>query len=378
MAERQHPALQAGLARIENAQAGIQTARARLNPEAALLAGKQTGQGPGGPSNVVPLVTFSQQVEWGALRPSRIHVAEKNLDITRRLFDETELSVLSQVRRTFYEVLRREAEIDLANGNLQLVEDLRNRIQVRVDVGEAGRLELTRAEAEVASARMQVSSAKLRRVAAIARFSAAVGDTLDSGVQLQGALDAAVTLPPLPEIRTDVLAKNPALAAARAAVSRAESQIDYEKALRRPQPSFRAEVDMSGPMYRAGISIPLPTRNHREGQIAEAVANLRAARAESNARELEITTALESAYGRYEAANQQVELLSAGPMRAAEAALTAAETAYQLGERGILEVLDAQRLLRSVRQDFLTAEYDREASLIDLDELQAVDLRSRP
>lgn len=378
VAEKQHPALLAGQARIETAQAAIQTARGRLNPEAAVLAGKQTEQGPGGRSNVVPLMTFSQQVEWGALRPSRILVAEKNLATTRFLFDETRLSLFSQVRRTFYEVLRREAEIDLADGNLRLVEDLRNRIQVRVDVGEAGRLELVRAEAEVASARTQASSARLRRIAAAAQFSVAIGGSLDDTIQLQGTLDPVVKLSPLSELRTEVLAKHPALAAVRSEVSRAEASIEYEKALRRPQPSLRVEVDMSGPTYRAGVAIPLPTRNRREGPIAEAVGELRTLRAESSARELELMTALDSAYERYELANQQVELLNAGPLRAAEAALTAAETAYQLGERGILEVLDAQRLLRGVRQDFLTAEYDRQASLIDLDELRVVDLRSRP
>ncbi len=378
VAEKQHPALQAGQARIDAAESAIQTARGRLNPEAAILAGKQTEQGPGGRSNVVPLMTFSQQLELGALRPTRIQVAERNLATTRFLYGETRLSLLSQVRRSFFEVLRRDAEIGLADGNLRLVEDLRNRIQVRVDVGESGRLELVRAEAEVASARTQASSARLRRVASAAQFSIAIGGSLEDNVQLQGALDPAVKLSPLSELRTEVLGKHPAIAAARSEVGRAEATIEYEKALRRPQPSLRVEVDMSGPTYRAGLSIPLPTRNRREGPIAEAVADLRALRAISSARELELMTALDSAYERYELANQQVELLTAGPLRAAEAALTAAETAYQLGERGILEVLDAQRLLRGVRQDFLTAEYDRQASLIDLDELRVVDLRNRP
>ena len=40
------------------------------------------------------------------------------------------------------------------------------RIQVQVNVGEAARLELTRAEAEVASARIAVRSAELRQAAA--------------------------------------------------------------------------------------------------------------------------------------------------------------------------------------------------------------------
>ena len=43
--------------------------------------------------------------------------------------------------------------------------------------------------------------------------------------------------------------------------------------------------------------------------------------------------------------------------------------------RGILEVLDAQRLLRSVRLDYLNAQFDRQAALVDLDELRGVDLR---
>ena len=34
-----------------------------------------------------------------------------------------------------------------------------------------------------------------------------------------------------------------------------------------------------------------------------------------------------------------------------------------------------QRLLRSVRLDYLNAQFDRQAALVDLDELRGVDLR---
>ena len=56
-------------------------------------------------------------------------------------------------------------------------------------------------------------------------------------------------------------------------------------------------------------------------------------------------------------------------MRDAEAALRVAQAAYRFGERGILEVLDAERVLRAVRQDLLLARYQLQASLIDLDSL---------
>ena len=94
----------------------------------------------------------------------------------------------------------------------------------------------------------------------------------------------------------------------------------------------------------------------------------------SPARSAEIKAALESAYGRYQLANQQLAAFEEGLLREAAEAVRAAETAYQLGERGILEVLDAQRVLRTVRLDFLNAQYDRQAALIDLDELRALDL----
>ena len=58
--------------------------------------------------------------------------------------------------------------------------------------------------------------------------------------------------------------------------------------------------------------------------------------------------------------------------------MRAAEAAYRLGERGILEVLDAQRVLRTVRLEFLNAQFDRQAALIDLDEVRAVDPRRIP
>ena len=46
-----------------------------------------------------------------------------------------------------------------------------------------------------------------------------------------------------------------------------------------------------------------------------------------------------------------------------------AEAAYRFGERGILEVLDAQRVLRAVRQDLLLARYELQSALIELDVL---------
>ena len=51
-------------------------------------------------------------------------------------------------------------------------------------------------------------------------------------------------------------------------------------------------------------------------------------------------------------------------MREAEAALRVAEAAYRFGERGILDVIDAQRVLRLIRADLLTARFEQQAASI--------------
>jgi cobalt-zinc-cadmium efflux system outer membrane protein len=56
-------------------------------------------------------------------------------------------------------------------------------------------------------------------------------------------------------------------------------------------------------------------------------------------------------------------------MREAEAALRVAQAAYRFGERGILDVLDAQRVLRGVRADLIQARYQLQEARIKLDQL---------
>jgi cobalt-zinc-cadmium efflux system outer membrane protein len=49
-----------------------------------------------------------------------------------------------------------------------------------------------------------------------------------------------------------------------------------------------------------------------------------------------------------------------------------AEAAYRYGERGIIDYLDAQRVLRTTRLDFLNARYELQAAMIEIERLRAV------
>ncbi len=376
MARDSHPQLSAGAAQIEAAQAGITTARARPNPEFGAMAGRQTYRVPGNVSGFVQSYSFAQPLELGGLRPARIELARRGQASSELALAEVRLALLSGVRRTWFQALRTREEITILSENLRLVEELRERIQVRVEVGEAGRLELVRAETEVATARNAVASGRLQYLTALSQLRAAIGLPMDAEINQQGgALDPPAALGSLQELRRETIEKHPSLALAQAEVRRAESRLEYETASRRPQPSLVAEVDRppDTPTYRLGISIPLPFWNRREGPIAEAAALVKQSQAFAQNRQLQLVASLESAYGRYRISTQLLESYQQGVLREAETAVKAAEAAYQLGERGIVEVLDAQRALRTVRLDFLNAQYDRQEALVDLDELRAVE-----
>jgi cobalt-zinc-cadmium efflux system outer membrane protein len=121
--------------------------------------------------------------------------------------------------------------------------------------------------------------------------------------------------------------------------------------------------------------VTLPAWNRIHVLIGEADAAVRQASAEANLLRLELNSALESAYRRYQLAGRQVAVYDDGVLRSAEAALRAAEAAFRFGERGVMEVLDAQRVLRAARLEFLNAQYDRESALIDIEQLRTDELR---
>jgi cobalt-zinc-cadmium efflux system outer membrane protein len=65
-------------------------------------------------------------------------------------------------------------------------------------------------------------------------------------------------------------------------------------------------------------------------------------------------------------------------VREAEAALRVAQAAYRFGERGILDVLDAQRVLRSVRADLIDARYQLQEARVLLDRLTGQHIEHSP
>jgi cobalt-zinc-cadmium efflux system outer membrane protein len=376
--ESHNPTLTGAKARRESAQAALITAKAYPNPDIEVGGGASTGLGQGALSGDNELLYLSQPLDLPFVREARRQVAEAGIVSADEANRFVWLTVRAQARLAFYEILRRQAELAVAEDNQRLLSQIRDRVKLKVEVGEAARYEEVKAEAELLNAVKLGESAQVRVEDAKSALRALFGAALPSQFDAAGELPPATSdLPPLEHLRAEVLSQQPALQVTRAEVQKAEARLKLEERLRYPQPTLKvgAERDPGLESWRVGISVPLPLWNQRQGPIGEAAADLRQSEAQAAQQELAVLRELESAYNRYRIAHRQVETFEGGLLRQAENALKVAEAAYRLGERGILDYLDAQRTYRGVRNDYLNARFDRQAAWIDLERLTAAELK---
>ncbi|MEI7866334.1 MAG: TolC family protein [Candidatus Methylumidiphilus sp.] len=373
-----NPTLAAAQARRESAQGALETARQYPNPTFEGGAGVGKERIDGGRTGTSGIAMLTQPLDYPFIREARRKVAEAGIVSADESNRSVWLTVRTTTRQTFYEILRRRAELDIAEANERLLQQIREKVQLKVEVGEAPRYEEVKAMAEWMNAVKLKETAQVRVEDAKSALHALFGDALPYPFEVEGELPPLPTnLPPIEKLRDEVLAHQPLLNQTRAEVARTRAKLGYEQDLRYPQVSVVGymERDPGLDRWQLGVSVPLPLWNQRQGQIREATADLSQAEAVASQQELTVLRELENAWNRYRIAHRQVDTFEAGLLKQAENTLKVAEAAYRLGERGILDYLDAQRVYRSVSNDYLNARFDRQSSLIDLERLRALELK---
>ncbi|MEK9952907.1 MAG: TolC family protein [Curvibacter sp.] len=364
-----NPTLQGARSAREQAQAGITTAGALPNPRLEVSDGRQRPAGLAGSSGNISGWGVSQLIENPWLRSARVDAAEQGLRSSEAELGLTRAEVVAQVKLRAYEVLLRIEESRAADDELVLLEQTRDRVRLRVNSGEAARYEIIKAEAEFISARQRQQTAQLAVEQARIRLNQLAGGQLPLGWTLSARLDDTLPAIRAPLLREQLLADNPELQSLRAQVERQQARVREASASRWPGVELRYN-DLRDPDNRQGVigaSIQIPLLDQKRGPRAAAEAEALRARTRLEARQTELQLQLDAAVMALEMARLRVDALSKGAIQDAEAALRVAQAAYRYGERGILDVLDAQRVLRTVRADLLQARYQQQAAAIEID-----------
>ena len=373
----ENPSVKIAKAQEEAAIAGVTTARSYLNPEIELGTGPSRYRTAGHETKNNWGVALSQPLEFSDVRAARREVAESNLKGAGVNTELNKVELRARLKMAFYDVLHRQATLRLVEDDRQLLNQIKERIKLRVDIGESPRYELIKADTEALAAERDYQTASIKVIEAKAYLQRLIGASMPADYSLAGELPLTNSLPSVEVLRGQI-SQSPHLQQLRVASQTAEAKLKLEQNLRNPGLTLKAGVEQDPDLtsLRLGLAIPLPVWNQRQGQIAEASANISQMQAMLSDRELAVNRDLESAYQRYLIAKNQLATFENGLLKQAESVLNVAESAYRFGERGILEYLDAQRTYRSVKKDYLSARFDYVTAMLEVERLLGSELLS--
>ncbi len=306
----------------------------------------------------------------GLLREASAHAvraAEANADADLLAFE-------TGLRLAFADLLLAQERAQALETALSELNRLVDVLRVREEQGEGSRFDRLRAEREVADIDTDMGTVAIDRLLAQARLAAFFAPGIDpAGLRAVGRVTDGGTIPAL-----DLLV---ALAVARRSDYRAlalsEAQWAGERRaaerLRLPGAAVTAGLKRAGAPairetgYVVTATIAVPLFNRGQAQVAHAEAARERTEAERQALGIRIESEVRIAYT---AAARYRELAAdyrAGSVdRAAELA-TIAAAAYEEGEFGILELLDAHRVTLSAGLRLLELSADAGRAAIELD-----------
>jgi len=374
MAVQGNLAIKAAATDVSAARGAVQGARAYPNPEVEYLAGSSRYRpGVDGVSGHGESMSLSQPLDLPFRRTPRIAQATAGLAAREAGLRAFQADWIAGLRRAYFDLLRRGAEKTNAQEDLTLMQQLRDSIALKVKVGDAPRIELIRAEADLLHVKSQAQAAALRETQARLYLRKMVSADLPEDFEVQGQWEAPLRVAPLPVLVDKALAANPELDRARAEREQARHRLHYEEAGRLPSLSLRAtrESDRELRQFRVGLSLSIPIWDRRQGPVREAEAEVARSSLHLDAQSYAIRQDLEVAYRQFEVAQAQVVALESGLVAQARSAVAIAETAYRAGERGLIDVLDAQRVFRSARADLIASRFELAAAWVEIQRLAA-------
>lgn len=368
--------VQAARSQVNIAKAGVVAASAFLNPEVTVTAGPDSNRyslAITGPTSMQRSLTVNQPIENPYMRSARIDASEAGVDASRASLDQVRADLAAQLRVRAYELMLRLEQATIEQGIYDLLENLRNRIAANVERGEIARFELIRAETELQSAANRAQAAHLTAQRARVMLLQLTAGAIPIDFEISGSLKDPVLLPPLAELREQVPKVNPEVVRLQAEQERANHRVSQEKASVLPQISvlYTNYQDAQFTSNIAGASVRIPIWYRRRGEIDTAIYDSARIRETLEFRRYEISQLFEAAWQALQIAQRRVDLFEGGLIKEAENVVQVAQTAYRFGERGLIEFLDSQRILRGILSDSMQARFELQTAAAEIDRIRA-------
>jgi multidrug efflux system outer membrane protein len=308
-----------------------------------------------------------------------VEAAEAEARRRALLRDDLRRQVAAEVVRRYLDIARARATLTLIDASLDLQRQTLGLVRQRYDAGLAAALDVSRAEAQVASTRARRGPLRADMAEADAALAVLVGQAAAFGAD-GPAPDQVPSYVGGPDIGLprDLLRARPDVRAAEADLARATAEIGVAEAALYPRLSLPGTLTLStaglgtGDVVRtvvatlaASLDIPLFDGGARRADIAAAEARAAEALLNWRAALLAAVAEVETALGALDGARTRADDLAAA-VTASETAVAQARGLYAQGLIGFLDVLDAERTLLDNRQALMEARAATARAIADL------------
>ena len=369
---------------IDAATGLVKQAALRANPKGDASVSKTIT----GTDNNIPL-NGMLPLELGGLRPARIRVAERELEMRRQDVANRERMLAADVRAKFGEALAAILKLGFDEDLIATSQRGYNLVAARVTEGGTAPLEQNmllvelnrlRSMRETADGKAQIEMLELRNL---------IGMSPEEPLRLRGDFNDVITpLLPVAEATMRALAERPDLKLTKAAESFREARIEQARAEGRLDASLTAgyqRMDSSYPLngindagqlspirttfhyFTVGVSLELPVRNKNQGTIEAAVAEAEGAKRRREFLELTVRREVASAYAQYNSTARAAEIFRVGVKDQANANLDVVRQTYELGSKTLIDYLGEQRRFIDLQNSYIDALLDTYKARVEVE-----------
>ena len=367
IAQRCNPTLAQAAARVQAAHGQYVQSGLYPNP----IVGYQGNQiGDSGRAGQQGAFVGQEVVTAGKLRLNR-DIASQEIRQAEYALQAQRCRVLTDVRRTFYEVLVAQRSMELTAQLVDIGQQGVKTAEQLQKAKEAARTDILQARIEADSARILLDRARNRHAGAWRGLAAVVGDPTMQPVPLAGNLQDGMAEFTWDDTLNRLLAESPQLAGAQAGVARAQAALNRECAGRYPNVDLQAGAQYDNTtrdsIANVSVGIPIPVFNRNQGNIRKAQAELTAAQQEVVRVRLALQQRLAVVFEQYATAQQQVEKYNRDILPNASESLKLVSSGYRQGEFSYLVLLTAQRTYFQTNLAYLDALRDLRAAGVTIE-----------
>jgi cobalt-zinc-cadmium efflux system outer membrane protein len=317
--------------------------------------------------------------ERGGKRQHRLQAARDLTAVTTAQVADSERTLTFDVATEFIAALLAQSNVDFAQQDLTSFQQTVNISQASFNAGSMSQGDLLKIQLQLLQFQMDVSSAQLARVQALASLRQLLGyESVPENYAVAGDLQHQAVSVSEDDLETLALRDRPDLRAARLGLTAAQSQhalaqVNGKRDLGL-QFSYSHVAAMSTGSLFANIDIPL--FDHNQGEIARTQAAITGSQELSNEQSSIVLTDVANAYEALRTGDRVVQLYESGYLQQAADSRDISQYAYQRGSGTLLDFLDSERTYRTTQLAYRQSLADYMLALEQLRE--AVGTRSLP